>query len=236
MTVIDVRDGSTQPDMTVVVDGERITQLGKFSSVNIPAGAQAVEARGKFLIPGLWDMHVHSFFESSVPGRTVTLPLLLATGITGIRDMGSQLVSVLSARADVAAGKLLGPRMVVSGPMLEGPKTQFGASIAIITPADARRAVDMLKSRGVDFIKVQSYLPHDAWVAAIDEAKKDQLVLVGHVPDAVRGSEASNAGQKSFEHLIGIFEGSSTVEDELLKGPKSPGAFWRPMIRRGKRR
>ena len=226
VTVIDVVIGKTLPDMNVVVEGERIKQAGPARQVKIPADAQVVDGAGKFLIPGLWDMHVHTFFGEQAPaGRDVTLPLFVANGITGVRDMGSNLDEVLQARADIAAGKLLGPRMIVAGPMLDGPKTQFPASIAITTPEDGRRAVDMLVARGVDFIKIQSYVPREAYFAIVEECKKKNIVFVGHVPDAIRGSEASNAGQKSFEHLIGIFEGSSTTEDELLKGPKGPGKF-----------
>ena len=226
VTVIDVVIGKTLPDMNVVVEGERIKQAGPARQVKIPADAQVVDGAGKFLIPGLWDMHVHTFFGEQAPaGRDVTLPLFVANGITGVRDMGSNLDEVLQARADIAAGRLLGPRMIVAGPMLDGPKTQFPASIAITTPEDGRRAVDMLVARGVDFIKIQSYVPREAYFAIVEECKKKNIVFVGHVPDAIRGSEASNVGQKSFEHLIGIFEGSSTAEDELLKGPKGPGKF-----------
>jgi hypothetical protein len=226
VTVIDVAGGAARNDMNVVVEGERITQIGSSRRVKIPKGARVVDATGKFLIPGLWDMHVHTFFGTWVPGgRDVTLPLFVANGITGVRDMGSELDLILAARGEIAEGKLLGPRMVVAGPMLDGPKTQFPASIAVATPEDGRRAVDMLVGRGVDFIKIQSYAPRDAYFAIADECKKKNIVFVGHVPDAIRASEASNAGQKSFEHLIGIFEGSSTVEDELLKGPKGPGKF-----------
>jgi imidazolonepropionase-like amidohydrolase len=226
VSVIDVVTGQTLPDMSVVVEGQRIAQVGPAAEVKIPKGAQVVDGAGKFLIPGLWDMHVHTFFGEQAPaGRDITLPLFVVNGITGVRDMGSNLDEVLQARADIAAGKLLGPRMIVAGPMLDGPKTQFPASIAITTPEDGRRAVDMLVGRGVDFIKIQSYVPRDAYFAIVEECKKKNIVFVGHVPDAIRGSEASNAGQKSFEHLIGIFEGSSTAEDELLKGPKGPGKF-----------
>jgi imidazolonepropionase-like amidohydrolase len=212
--------------MNVVVEGQRIEQAGPARQVKIPKGAQVVDGAGKFLIPGLWDMHVHVFFGEAAPaGRDITVPLFVANGITGVRDMGSSPDEVLQARADIAAGRLLGPRMIVAGPMLDGPKTQFPASIAITTPEDGRRAVDMLVARGVDFIKIQSHVPREAYFAIVEECKKKNIVFVGHVPDAIRGSEASNAGQKSFEHLIGIFEGSSTAEDELLKGPKGPGKF-----------
>jgi len=226
VTVIDVVTGKTLPDMNAVVEGQRIEQAGPARQVKIPKGAQVVDGAGKFLIPGLWDMHVHVFFGEAAPaGRDITVPLFVANGITGVRDMGSSPDEVLQARADIAAGRLLGPRMIVAGPMLDGPKTQFPASIAITTPEDGRRAVDMLVARGVDFIKIQSHVPREAYFAIVEECKKKNIVFVGHVPDAIRGSEASNAGQKSFEHLIGIFEGSSTAEDELLKGPKGPGKF-----------
>ncbi|MGB9402924.1 MAG: amidohydrolase family protein [Candidatus Acidiferrales bacterium] len=225
-TVIDVTGGPSEPDYTVVITGDRITQMGASASVRVPEGSRVVDATGKFLIPGLWDMHVHTFFGKWVPGgRDVTLPLFVANGITGVRDMGSELDSVLAARGEIAEGKLLGPRMIVAGPMLDGPKSQFPASISIATPEDGRRAVDMLVRRGVDFIKIQSYMPRDAYFAIADECKKKNITFVGHVPDSIRASEASNAGQKSFEHLIGIFEGSSTAEDDLLKGPKGPGKF-----------
>jgi imidazolonepropionase-like amidohydrolase len=109
--------------------------------------------------------------------------------------------------------------------MLDGPKPRFPSSIAVKTQEDGRRAVDDLKRRGADFIKLQSLIPRDAVFAIADEAKKQGIPFVGHVPDAMRASEASNAGQKSFEHLIGIFEGSSPLEDEFIKGTKTEKQF-----------
>ena len=225
-TVIDTLTGALQPDTFVIVTGDRIEQVGTKHHVKVPKDGKIIDATGKFLIPGLWDMHVHTFFDDRAEsGRDITLPLFIANGITGVRDMGSNLDPVLQARKDIEEKRLLGPRMIVAGPMLDGPKTTYKSAIAIATPEDGRRAVDMLKSRGVDFIKIQSYVPRNAYFAIVDECKKQNIVFVGHVPDSIRGSEASNAGQKSLEHLIGIFEGSSTVEDDLLTGPKSPGRF-----------
>jgi imidazolonepropionase-like amidohydrolase len=226
VTVIDTATGALQPDTFVIVTGDRIEQVGTKHHVKVPKDGKIIDATGKFMIPGLWDMHVHSFFDDRAEsGRDITLPLFIANGITGVRDMGSNLDPVLQARKDIEEKRLLGPRMIVSGPMLDGPKSTYKSAIAIATPQDGRRAVDMLKSRGVDFIKIQSYVPRDAYFAIVDECKKQNIGFVGHVPDSIRGSEASNAGQKSLEHLIGIFEGSSTVEDDLLTGPKSPGRF-----------
>ena len=226
VTVIDTTGGPARPDMSVSIDGDRITRVEESGRTPVPRGAQVIDGTGKFLIPGLWDMHIHTFFGDWVPGgREVTLPLFIANGVTGVRDMGSDLDLILKARDDAARGALTSPRMIVAGPMLDGPKTQFPSSIAIATPEDGRKAVDMLKGRGVDFIKIQSYVPREPYFAIAEECRKQKIVFAGHVPDAVRASEASNAGQKSFEHLIGIFEGSSTVEEELLKGPKGPGRF-----------
>jgi imidazolonepropionase-like amidohydrolase len=231
VTVIDPASGAVRRDMTVLVEGSRISGVRPDSATGIvalPANSREIDARGKFLIPGLWDMHVHALFGDWVPGgREVILPLLLANGITGARDMGSDLEPILQAREATARGPWIGPRLVVSGPMLDGPKPQFPASIAVATPEDGRRAVAMLQGRGVDFIKLQSLVPREAYFAIADECRRRGMTFVGHVPDAIRASEASNAGQKSFEHLIGVFEGSTPAafEDELLKGPKGPAKF-----------
>ncbi len=227
-TVVDVSNGELHRGMTIVIRGHRIASVG---AEKPDRGVQVVDATGLYVIPGLWDMHTHVYFGGSArDGNDLILPLFIANGITGIRDMGSALDDVLRARADVAAHTLLAPRMIVSGPMLDGPKVSFPASIAITTPEVGRHAVDSLKRRGVDFIKVQSGVPRDAYFAIADEAKKVGIPFEGHVPDAIRATEAITAGQRTFEHLIGIFEASSPDEDKYIKdkydgGTKRPGVF-----------
>src|SRR5580698_9013440 len=224
VSVIDATGTPPQPEMTVVVRDGRIVELGKSGEVHPPADARTVDGSGKFLIPGLWDMHVHTVFGDWLPrNENVVLPLFVANGVTGVRDMGGDLEVLKQWRADIAAGKLLGPRMIIAGPMLDGPTPRFPSSAPVANAADARKVVDDLKTQGVDFIKIQSLIPRDGYFAAADEAKKVGLIFVGHVPDAVRASEASNAGQKSIEHFTGVFEGCSTIEDELIKGPKTLG-------------
>ncbi|MEP6733330.1 MAG: amidohydrolase family protein [bacterium] len=233
-TLVDVSSGALRRGATVVIDGKRIVSVGA-SSANPPRG-RVIDARGMYMIPGLWDMHVHAYFDGPANvGDDIVLPLFIANGVTGVRDMGSHLDAVLRARGEVAAHRLVGPRLVVSGPMLDGPRAQYKAAIAITTPADGRKAVRMLKSRGVDFIKIQSGVPREAYFAIADEAKKARIEFEGHVPDAVRASEAVTAGQRSFEHLIGIFEASTTNEDTYLSrrygagkdtsADKRPGQF-----------
>src|SRR5580765_1393461 len=153
-TVVDVATGALRHATTVIIDANRIVSVGPSSTTARPRG-RVVDATGMYVIPGLWDMHTHAYFGWSRDfGDTYVLPLFIANGITGIRDMGSDLDAVLGARHAVAAHRLVGPRMVVSGPMLDGPQVTFNASIAIGTPEDGRKAVDMLKSKGADFIKI----------------------------------------------------------------------------------
>jgi imidazolonepropionase-like amidohydrolase len=222
VTIIDSTGAAPKPDMTVIVRGGRIVAIER-ASRKLPKEAQVVDGRGKFLIAGLWNMHVHTNFGDWLPGgKEIILPLFVANGITGVRDMGGDLHQLLEWRDQIDAGTTLGPRMVISGPMIDGAPPHFPASVPVTTAADGRKAVDDLKLGGADFIKVQSYIPRDAYFAVAEESKKQGMIFVGHVPDAVRASEASNAGQKSIEHYTGIFEGCSTIEDELLKGPKGP--------------
>jgi hypothetical protein len=224
-TIIDTVTGKTAPDTTVMINGNRIASIARSTKHNPKAG-KIVDARGEYLIPGLWDMHTHVYFDgTAADGTDLILPLFLANGITGVHDMGSDLDAVLHARDEIAAHRLFGPRMIVSGPMLDGPKSQYKAAIPIATPEDGRNAVDMLKSRGVDFIKVQSGVPRDAYFAIAEESKKAGIAFEGHVPDAIRAAETVSAGQRTFEHLIGIFEASSPDEDRYLTGKKTPGMF-----------
>lgn len=224
-TIINVSNGKATPSSTVIINGNRIASINHSNKPSAQTG-RIIDAKGQYLIPGLWDMHTHVYFDKTAgDGSDLILPLFLAFGVTGIRDMGSNLDSILKAREDVAAHKLLGPRMIVSGPMLDGPKSSYQAVIPIRTPQDGRNAVDMLKRRGADFVKVQSFVPRDAYFAIADETKKVGIPFEGHVPDSVRASETVSAGQRTFEHLIGIFEASSPDEDKYLTGKKSPGMF-----------
>jgi imidazolonepropionase-like amidohydrolase len=222
-TVINPGTSSVQADQAVVISGNHITSVSDAAKFQAPPNARVIDATGQYLIPGLWDMHVHSAFGDWFPGgRNIILPLFIANGVTGVRDMGGDVPVLMKWRKEVAAGQIIGPRMVISGPMLDGylpnGKLRFPSSIPVTDPASAIAAVDSLKKEGVDFIKVQSVISHDAYLAAAAEAHKQGLPIVGHVPDKVRLQEVVAAGQKSVEHLMGIFEGCSTEEDKFIQG------------------
>jgi imidazolonepropionase-like amidohydrolase len=223
VTVINPGTSSVQANRTVVITRDHITSVSDAANFQPPKNARVIDATGQYLIPGLWDMHVHSAFGDWFPGgREIILPLFIANGVTGVRDMGGDVPVLMAWRKEVTDGKIVGPRMIISGPMLDGylpnGKLRFPSSIAVTTPASAVAAVDSLKTQGVDFIKVQSVISHDAYLAAAAEAHKQGLPIVGHVPDKVRIKEVVEAGQRSIEHLMGIFEGCSTEEDKFIKG------------------
>jgi imidazolonepropionase-like amidohydrolase len=209
VTIIDATGAPAQSDRTIVIRGGRITEIGKSGTVHAPAGAHVVDATGKFMIPGLWDMHVHWLHKDY-------LPLFIANGVTGIRIMwGAPLHH--QWRREIAQGTLVGPRLAIASPIVDGPKPIWPGSTAVGTAAEGRQAVTQSKHEGADFIKVYSRLPRDAYFAIADEAKKQGIPFAGHVPSAVSVIEASDAGQKSIEHLTGVLNACSTREEELRK-------------------
>lgn len=203
VTVVDPARATAQANQTVVVAGGRIVTVGASAKTPVPVGAERIEGRGRFLIPGLCDMHVHSGAYES--GRRMAA-LLVANGITCARDMGSPLDDVLRLRDEIRSGGL-GPEMVVAGPLLETSLPPALAAnpmlLAVGTALDARAAVRRLQARGVDLIKVDSSLTRDAYFAIARECRSRRVPFAGHVPPAVTAEEASRAGQASIEHLGG---------------------------------
>lgn len=220
VTVINPQRASDLHDQTVVIEGDKILQMGASSRVKIPDSAQVVEGRNKFLIPGLWDMHVH------VDDPQRDLPMFIANGVLGIRNMGGVEQNVFQWRAQTASGEVLGPKMVACGPLLDGPFPSHPEhAISVHNAQEGRAAVDKLHADGADFIKIYDGLSRESYFAIVKEAKKDGIPFVGHVPLSVRASEASIAGQKSIEHLTGVLQGDATNEDEILKETADNSVF-----------
>jgi len=216
LTVINPSSSSVQTDFTVIVTGSNITGVGPSSSTAIPPGAKIIDATGKFLIPGLADMHLHLTGAGEPSGsREFILPLLLANGITTVRDMGGNVTLLKQLREEINSGKRLGPQIFFTGPYLDGDPPSFQPSIVIHDDAEAARTVQQLKSAGVDFIKVQSRLQPSVYFAIARASKKMGVRFVGHVPDSLTVAEASEAGQASVEHLTGVLLGCSSREIEL---------------------
>jgi imidazolonepropionase-like amidohydrolase len=224
--------------MTVIISDGRIREIGNSTTSRIPEGAQVVEAKGKFLIPGLCDMHVHMFNQvSRRPPNRWYFPLFVANGITSIREMWTKpedMEQVREWRKLQAEGSLLAPRIGAVGTLVDGPPgaetTQIGGALPgptaniVRTPDEARDFVRELKAAGdIDFVKTYSSLSRESYFAIADEAKKQGLPFAGHVPFSVDATEASSAGQRSMEHLNQILESSSSRSQELFQ---VPGRDW----------
>jgi imidazolonepropionase-like amidohydrolase len=210
VAVVDVVAGRVLPDMTVEIRGRTIAAVDSAPRIRVTRGARIVDGRGKYLIPGLWDMHVHLSFP--VGAAQIFLPLMVANGVLGARDMHSFLSPILTLKRAVASGAQVGPRLFVAGAAVDGPNSYLPAARIVRTPDEARAAVRELKAAGVDFIKVYSSLPKALYLAVASEAKSDGIPFVGHVPYPVTAAEASDAGQRSLEHLTEVDVGTSSDE------------------------
>ena len=149
VTVIDMTGAPPHTNMTVVIQGDRIKEIGSSDHLRIPRLSQIIDGQGLFVIPGLWDMHVH-FTEVAR-----SFPMFIANGVIGVRNVGGDLEQLLKWRAEVASGTLLGPRIVTCGPILDGPDpAAHGPTIVVANADEGRKAVDDLKQRGADCVKV----------------------------------------------------------------------------------
>jgi imidazolonepropionase-like amidohydrolase len=229
VTLIDASGAAPAPHTTLIIRERRIATLGPASEIEIPDGSRIIEGRDRFVIPGLWDLHVHAMRE----GRSAWhFPLYMANGVTGVREMGTFLDSLDSWRARLAAG-YPGPRIVAAGHIVDGPRPPgvvrpppgrptpaWVFAIPITSTDQARVVVDSLIRHRVDFIKVYSGLSREAYLAVAEAARARGVPFAGHVPDAITPIEAAEAGQRSIEHLTGILEvctpGASDVEAQVM--------------------
>ncbi len=220
VTVIDVASGATRRDNTVIVTGNRIVYAGPATGARIPAAARVLDGRGKFLIPGLWDMHVHAFVWAF---PDFAGPLMLANGVTGARDMGYFIDTTLRWKRDIAAGREAGPRLVV-GVRVDGPvgRAQFVGHVSGET--DAVRAVDTLArqkdgSVRADFISTDAFIPRAAFFGLAREARKLRIPFAGRVPFSVSVIEASDSGQRNVDQ-----------EDDLMRACTSRESVFRAQL------
>jgi hypothetical protein len=215
---------SVQLHQNVEFAGDQIVSI----STKAPGRrARKIDGKRKFLIPGLWDMHVHWYDKP-------TLNLFTANGVTGIREMfGTR--ELLGWRDAIDAGKMIGPRMVVGSPIVDGPKPFWTGSLAAGTEAEGRAALRQVKKAGYDFVKVYSFLPPPAYFGIMDEAKKLNFPADGHVPHRISVSQAAQAGHRCAEHLYGFGMSAARREDEFRRAtekfaPRGPkgiiDAYW----------
>jgi len=229
--VIDVNTGEVSGEMSIGIRNDSIVYLGNGNS-NFSA-SQTIDATGKYVIPGLWDMHVHFRGGDELIGENKNLlPLFVANGITGVREAGGDMTTeIFKWRAEMENGSLIGPMIYTSGPKLDGPRATWAGSIPVVTKEDAVIAIDSLEQMNVDFIKLyDSRVTREAYIWILEEAERRGIRTSGHMPFTVMLEEAVTAGLGSVEHLYYILKGSSSEEQQVTDDNINRKAnFWGSM-------
>lgn len=215
--VIDTRTGSVGHNLTVVIRDGTIRSIAKIGLIQASRKLRVVNANGKYLIPGLWDMQVRSANGPAAAwDEKILYPLYIANGVTGVRDMEGDADLLDQRQQRIQNGEFLGPNVVFPGGALDSTSSD-GHVIAVNNPAEARHAVHTFKDRGVDLIKLLPHVARETYLAIADEAARVRLHFVGQVPESVSVAEASAAGQRSIEHLSGVLLACSSQEAELRR-------------------
>ena len=196
VTVIDATGSLPKSGMSVLVADGVIKSIQPVVKITKPAGSTVIDASGMFLIPGLWDMHVHANYG-------FFLPLFIANGVTGVREMWGRDIHH-KWRKRIGEKGFISPRFYIASIIIDGDPPVWPGSIGVKDAEQARKEVDKFYKLGADFIKVYSRLNRPSYFAIADECKKLGIPFAGHVPNSVSAAKASTAGQKSIEHLTGI--------------------------------
>jgi hypothetical protein len=222
VNVIDVESGDVRRNQTIVVSAGsgRIVEIVPGRATK-PQHSRIIDGAGKFVIPGLWDMHVHAFND----GRyDYVLPLLLANGITGVRDMGTNLTleDVQQVIQDVVDGRRPGPRFGAwTGSLIDGDKSTLRFARAVGTGDDVRELVRSYKQRGATFIKPYDLLSPEVYRALAEETKAQGLPFAGHVPFSMTSAQVSDLGQRSIEHTFDLLVSVARNEQTLRATQKA---------------
>jgi imidazolonepropionase-like amidohydrolase len=225
INVVDVTRGEVHYGQTVVIVGGRIQAIAASGNAQIPSGAHRVPGEGRYLMPGLWDMHVHLRSDrknSAVPlaeENAALLDLFLPNGVIGIREMGGDLAdNVLQWRDEIAAGKRTGPRIITAGRKIDREPPTWPGSLGVKTEPDAREAVRQVKQSGADFVKIYfSDVSPEVLHAVIDEAHKLHLRVTGHMPVNMSIQEFIETGVDGMEHAQYLAAAAREEYDRFAK-------------------
>ena len=219
-SLVDAVHNQVIKNRLVAISGQRISAIDTMSRLGRYKALRYVDAKGQYLIPGLWDMHIHlRGGKQLVAANKKLLPLFLVNGITTVRECGGDMTdSVLQWRKMIEAGTLAGPKIYTAGRKIDGPNPTWAGSIAVQTAADVSRALDTLQQLGVDFVKVyDSKISREAYLETIGQAQQRGLTVTGHMPFTVELREAVDAGLDASEHLYYVFKACSAKEDSITE-------------------
>jgi len=215
--IINIQNGTYSLHHDILVKGNTITAIvthqNSYSSKTI-----VVDATNKFIIPGLWDMHMHfGGGDSLLEENKNLLPLFIANGITAVRDASADISpAVLQWRAETASGHLFGPTIFTSGPKLEGLHSIWIGDLEVGTVEEMKKAMDSLQQLQVDFIKItDNTIKKEVYLEAIKEARKRGFKISGHIPNAVTMKEVTEAGLSSVEHMAYVLKAGAKNEASI---------------------
>ncbi|MBS1663997.1 MAG: amidohydrolase family protein [Bacteroidetes bacterium] len=218
--VVDVINGKIIKNQLLAISGDTIKAVDDTKMAAKYKADRYLDAMGKYVMPGLWDMHIHLRGGDSAIGANKNLfPLFLAYGVTTVRECGGDMTpSVMTWRKQVANGELAGPRIFTAGPKLDGPGGTWAGSIPVVTPEQVTAALDSLQKIHVDFVKIyDSKISGDAYLEIIRQAKKRGMKVTGHMPFTVELKEAASLGMDGSEHLYYVFKACSSKEDSITE-------------------
>ena len=248
INTIDPNEGLKE-NQTIIIREGRILKIASTSELSLDPANNIVDGTGQYMIPGLWDAHVHfSFMEELAP---MMLDLFLAYGITSVRDTGGRIEFVKVWKDKALANPTTAPRVMIAGPLLDGmPNVYDGSdpghpplSVGLPTVTDVAEQIDLLHSQGVDLLKAYEMLTPDQFATVIEKAKEKGLKVTGHVPLSMDVIAASNGGLNSMEHMRNLELSMASNADELLaqrkklleEGKGKPGGVLRSSIHQAQR-
>lgn len=221
--IVDTQTGDIIQNQNIGINGETIEKVASLDQSKNWTGGQIINAKGKYVIPGLWDMHMHFGDETLVNENKNMLPLYLANGVTTIRDCAADISSsVLKWRKQIENGQLAGPTIFTAGPKLEGKDSIWPGDLEIETEAELAEALDTLDDLEVDFVKItDNTLTPELFMESVKDATKRGYETSAHIPFELTIKEASDAGLSTVEHMGYMLKAGSSEESEIIEAYKN---------------
>ena len=216
--IVDVVNSKIIPHQLIAILGNTIGAVDETSKVNHYNADRYIDAQNHYILPGLWDMHIHfRGGDSLIEANKKLLPLFLAYGVTTVRECGGDITAtVLTWKKQIQKGELVGPKIFTSGPKIDGPKAAWAGSLEVETPSQVSQALDSLQKLHVDFVKVyDSKISRAAYLETITQVHQRGMKITGHMPFTVKLTEGVERGMDGSEHMFNVYKACSSKEDSL---------------------
>jgi imidazolonepropionase-like amidohydrolase len=223
-TIIDVNDGSTIEKKAILIDNGLIKLIGDYADLkSLVIPKNEIDVKGKYIIPGLWDMHIHLEGQDLIEDNLALLPVFIAYGVTTVRDMASDLgEQVLNWREEIEKNKILGPQIFTAGRKLEGLNSIWKGDLEIANEEELEQMLDKLEDYNVDLVKItENTLSGPLFLRSVEEARKRGFKVSGHIPLDLTIEEVVKAGFTSIEHasyLLRTGSDEKRIVEQLKSG------------------